>query len=98
MIPAAGTPERLRYTYWYILSFGVVITGRLHYSESNIMMLNIMALVFGRMPEQAPFFIKPLLRAISKKAEQGDYTTLKCKLMSSILWTAIEDEYGVYGK
>jgi hypothetical protein len=35
------------------------------------MMLNIMALVFGRMPEQAPFFIKPLLRAVSSKAEQG---------------------------
>lgn len=34
-------------------------------------MLNIMALVFGRMPDQAPFFIKPLMRAISKKAEQG---------------------------
>jgi hypothetical protein len=35
------------------------------------MMLNILVLIFGRMPEQAPFFIKPLLRAISKKAEQG---------------------------
>ena len=46
--------------------------GRMHYSESNIMMLNIMALVFTRMPDQAPFFIKPLLRAISKKAESGN--------------------------
>ena len=36
------------------------------------MMLNIMALVFGRLADQAPFFIKPLLRAISKKAEQGN--------------------------
>jgi len=35
------------------------------------MMLNVMALVFGRLPEQAPFFIKPLLRAVSNKAEQG---------------------------
>lgn len=35
------------------------------------MMLNIMALVFNRLPERAPFFIKPLLRTISKKAEQG---------------------------
>ena len=42
------------------------------------MMLNIMALVFGRMPEQAPFFIKPLLRAISKKAEQGIAPTRGC--------------------
>jgi len=30
-------------------------------------------LVFGRMPELAPFFIKPLLRAISNKAEQAFY-------------------------
>jgi hypothetical protein len=44
---------------------------RIHFSESNIMMLNVMALVFNRMPEQAPFFMKPLLRAISKKAETG---------------------------
>lgn len=34
-------------------------------------MLNIMSLVFTRMPEKAPFFIKPLLRAIQAKAEQG---------------------------
>lgn len=61
MIPPQGTPERLRYTYW------------LHYSESNIMMLNIMALVFRRMPEKAPFFIKPLLRAIQAKAEHGNF-------------------------
>jgi len=44
----------------------------MHYSESNIMMLNIVALVFTRLPEVAPFFIKPLLRAIAKKAEQGN--------------------------
>jgi hypothetical protein len=43
----------------------------MHYSESNIVMLNIMSLVFTRMPEKAPFFIKPLLRAIQAKAEQG---------------------------
>lgn len=36
------------------------------------MMLNVMALVFIRMPEQAPFFIKPLLKAIQKKVEQGN--------------------------
>lgn len=71
MIPASGTPERLRYTYWLVFRCETKVTDRIHYSESNIMMLNVMALVFGRMPEQAPFFIKPLLRAISKKAEQG---------------------------
>jgi hypothetical protein len=35
------------------------------------MMLNIMALVFGRMPEVAPFFVKPLLKIVANKVEQG---------------------------
>jgi glutathione S-transferase len=44
------------------------------------MMLNIIALVFGRMPDQAPFFIKPIMRAISKKAEQGRFLVCVCNL------------------
>jgi glutathione S-transferase len=44
---------------------------RIHYAESNIMMLNVMALVFLRMPEAAPFFLKPLMKIIANKAEQG---------------------------
>ena len=64
-------------------------------------MLNIMALVFGRMPEQAPFFIKPLLRAVSNKAEQGTpHLTLPLSGAQitdpSVLWPSIEDEFGVY--
>ena len=65
------------------------------------MMLNVMALVFGRMPEQAPFFIKPLLRAVSNKAEQGtSHLTLPiCATRDtdpSVLWPSIEDEFGVH--
>jgi len=71
-----------------------MVMGRIHYWESNIMMLNVMALVFGRMPEQAPFFIKPLLRAISKKAEQG--ICLAELSNSSVLWTTAEDAYGIH--
>ena len=37
------------------------------------MMLNVFGLVFARIPEQAPFFIKPLLRAISRKVESGPF-------------------------
>jgi hypothetical protein len=33
---------------------------RIHYAELNIMILNIMAVVFIRMLDQAPFFTKPL--------------------------------------
>jgi hypothetical protein len=59
-------------------------------------MLNIMALVFNRMPDQAPFFVKPLLRAIQKKAEQG--ISRQILIDVSFLWTTIETEYGIHGK
>jgi len=75
MIPTRGSPDHLRYTYWFPpLSLQGNITNilsRMHYSESNIVMLNVLALIFSKMPEKAPFFIKPLLRAIQAKAEQG---------------------------
>jgi hypothetical protein len=58
------------------------------------MMLNIMALVFNRMPDQAPFFVKPLLRAIQKKAEQG--ISPQALIDVSFLWTTIEIEYGIH--
>ena len=61
------------------------------------MMLNIMALVFGRLPEHAPFFIKPLLRAISKKAEQGNFT-LYFSSNCSVLRTTIKDAHRIHRK
>jgi hypothetical protein len=82
---------------------------RLHYSESNIMMLNIMAIVFNRTPEKAPFFIKPLLRSIQAKAEQGYplrsppplHPPVALPLLSgietiSILWTAIKTAFPIH--
>lgn len=53
LVPAAGTPERLAYTYW------------LHYAEGSAMPLLVMKLIFGMIPKQVPFFMKPFAKAIS---------------------------------
>jgi glutathione S-transferase len=55
-VPAAGTPERLRYTYW------------LHYAEGSAMTPMLLKLVFERMKSgPVPFFVRPLVRAIANK-------------------------------
>ncbi len=56
LIPAAGTPERLRYTYW------------LHFAEGTAMPPLVMKLVFGRIANgPMPFFVKPIARGIANK-------------------------------
>ena len=60
LLPAAGTPERLRCTYW------------LHYAEGSAMPPLLLKLVFQRVATTpAPFFIKPVLRGVSDKALRG---------------------------
>ena len=59
LIPAEGTPERLRFTYW------------LHYAEGSAMAPLLMKLVFGVLPDRSPALLKPLVRAISKGAQEG---------------------------
>ena len=55
--PAAGSAERLRYTYW------------LHYAEGSAMTPLLMKLVFNRMQTaKMPFLAKPVARAIARKA------------------------------
>jgi glutathione S-transferase len=57
--PAAGTPEYLRYRYF------------LHYAEGSIMPLMLLALIFGRMPDNnVPFLLRPVLAGVAKQAEQ----------------------------
>lgn len=56
--PAAGTPEKLRYTYF------------LHYAEGSLMPLLLMKLVFARLPQRVPFFMRPVARAISAGADK----------------------------
>jgi glutathione S-transferase len=53
LIPADGTPERLRYTYW------------LHYAEGSAMLPLLLKLIFGRIATAPmPFFVKPIARGI----------------------------------
>jgi glutathione S-transferase len=56
MVPAAGTPEHLRYRYW------------LHFAEGSAMPPLLMKLVFDRIASTPmPFFVKPIARGISTK-------------------------------
>jgi len=58
LAPAPGTPERLRYTYW------------LHYAEGSAMSPLLLKLIFSRMESgPAPFFIRPVARAIARKVQ-----------------------------
>ena len=58
LAPAAGTPTRLRYTYW------------LHFAEGSAMSPLLMKLVFNHIEKAPmPFFAKPIARAISKKTK-----------------------------
>lgn len=56
--PAAGTPERLRWTYW------------LHYAEGSLMPPLLMRLIFSLMPARAPALMRLFVRGISKEMLQ----------------------------
>jgi glutathione S-transferase len=56
LAPAAGTPERLHYTYF------------LHYAEGSAMPPLLLKLVFDRVATSpGPFFVRPIARAIAEK-------------------------------
>lgn len=60
LAPAAGTPERLRWTYF------------LHYAEGSTMPPLLLKLVFDRVENSpAPFFVRPIARAIANKVKDG---------------------------
>jgi glutathione S-transferase len=60
LVPPAGTPERLRYTYW------------LHYAEGSAMPPLLMKLVFTRLKSgRMPFFFRPVARAIADRTLFG---------------------------
>jgi glutathione S-transferase len=60
LIPAAGSPERLRYTYW------------LHFAEGSAMTPLLLKLVFDRIEAASlPFFAKPIARAIAAKVKRA---------------------------
>ena len=55
-VPPAGTPQKLRFTYW------------LHYAEGSAMPLLLLKLIFMRMPRGAPAVMRPLVNVIAGKA------------------------------
>ncbi|MFC5524470.1 glutathione S-transferase family protein [Rhodanobacter ginsengisoli] len=60
LLPPAGTPERLRCTYW------------LHYAEGSAMPPLLLKLVFRRVrTAPAPFFVRPVARSIADKVERS---------------------------
>lgn len=59
LTPAPGTPEHRRMRYW------------LHYAEGSAMPPLLLKLVFGRLPENAPRLMRPVVNAIAKRAQSG---------------------------
>lgn len=58
--PAAGTPERLSFTYW------------LHYAEGSFMPLMLLSLIISRIETAPmPFFAKPIAKGIAAKIRNG---------------------------
>jgi len=56
-VPANGSPERLRYTYW------------LHYAEGSAMPPLLLKLIFNRIRNaKMPFFARPIAKAIANNA------------------------------
>ncbi|MCJ2124251.1 glutathione S-transferase [Methylobacterium sp. J-077] len=53
LVPAPGTPERARYTYW------------LHYAEGSAMPPLLLKLVFARLAPQSPWAVRPLVRRVA---------------------------------
>jgi glutathione S-transferase len=47
-------PERLRYRYW------------LHYAEGSAMPPLLMKLIFDKIEERSPFFLRPIVRSITQ--------------------------------
>lgn len=57
LVPARGTPEHMRYTYW------------LHYAEGSAMPPLLLKLVFDRIKDgPMPFFVRPIARRIADVA------------------------------
>jgi len=60
LVPAAGTANRLRYTYW------------MHYAEGSAMPPLLLQLVFSRIENgPVPLFIRPIARAIARRAKSA---------------------------
>ena len=59
LVPAADTPERLRYTYW------------LHYAEGSVMPPLLLQLVFNQVEQRPMFLVRPIAQAIVSRVKQS---------------------------
>ena len=60
LVPAEGTEDKLRYTYF------------MQYAEGSLMPLMVMKLVLGAIPHNPmPFFIRPIAKKISQGVDRG---------------------------
>ena len=60
LVPAIGTLERLRYTYW------------LHYAEGSAMPPLLLKLIFDQIEKNPmPFFVRPIARAIVSRVKSS---------------------------
>ena len=60
LVPASGTPEHLRYTYW------------LHYAEGSAMPPLVMKLIFDEIEKSSmPFFARPIARSIASRVKSS---------------------------
>jgi glutathione S-transferase len=58
LTPPAGSPERLRYTYW------------LHYAEGSAMPPLLLKLIFNRIETAPmPFFVRPIAKRIAQRSK-----------------------------
>ena len=57
--PAAGSADRLRFTYW------------MHYAEGSAMPPLLLKLVFSQLPKRAPGLVKPIVNGIVKAANKS---------------------------
>ena len=60
LVPAPGTPDKLRYTYF------------LHFAEGSVMAPLLMKLVFDKVETSPmPFFVRPIARGISQSVKRS---------------------------
>ncbi|MDJ0920589.1 MAG: glutathione S-transferase [Henriciella sp.] len=57
--PERGTSESREFIYW------------LHYAEGSAMPPLLMKLVFSRLPERAPGLVRPVVKGVARKAQDG---------------------------
>jgi len=71
----AGTAEARRYRYW------------LHYAEGSAMTPLLLKLIFGQLPRRSPGLVRPLVSAISTKAQTG---FIDPQIASHVAWWEAE--------